>query len=200
MKMFFKILFVATTLIVAALMIGRIHSRGSNLFEPFADTYVPESQQIETRLTKQGERVVMQAIAEIPASADRIWNIVKDHQNMVSNTPSVLKSELIENNDQQETMRMVFSVWLWERSTEIKALKKQTPEGYTKEWSQVSGTVKINNGKWDLKSISAGSTRVLYELEIDTDIPIPKWFEQGFVLDYLPKVLKRVRKDAEHNT
>lgn len=194
MKKKLQIVFVVCTWLLAILMVGRVYVNGTFITEPFPDTYVPGNSKIETRLTQQGDRVVMQVLGEISSSASDIWDIVKDHKNMLSNTPRIVKSDLIENDEQHEIMRMSFSVWIWERSTEIKAIKKMTENGYVKEWKQIAGSVRTNNGKWDLRSLSPTSTRVLYELEINTNVPVPQWFERGFIIDYLPKVIRRISK------
>ena len=75
---------------------------------------------------------------------------------------------------------------------------KDNAESGVIEWSLIeSDFFKINNGRWELKSVGPGKTEAHYRLEIEFKFPVPGMILNKLIKNQLPAMIKSFEKQAK---
>lgn len=76
---------------------------------------------------------------------------------------------------------------------------RENPEAGTVEWNLVeSDSFKLNNGRWELKSVGPGKTEVKYSLEVEFNFPVPGFMLNPLIKGSLPNMVKNFVKRANN--
>jgi ribosome-associated toxin RatA of RatAB toxin-antitoxin module len=67
------------------------------------------------------------------------------------------------------------------------------------QWTMVSSdSFKLNNGRWELKSVGPGKTEVKYELELEFNFSVPGFILNKLIKGTLPSMVKSFVKRANN--
>jgi ribosome-associated toxin RatA of RatAB toxin-antitoxin module len=75
---------------------------------------------------------------------------------------------------------------------------REIPDQGRLEWKLVSSDLlKKNVGSWTLKEVGPGKTEVLYQIEIEFNIPVPSFVLGPLVKSSIPTMIKGFEKQAK---
>ena len=134
----------------------------------------------------------------IEATAERVWAILEDCESAPEFIPNVLACELMETLEQQNAQifrqRVKFAWFLPSFEHEFRL----DYEPYTRiDVNRVSGPMKILDGTWRLVPTAGSSIILIYDLNFDPGMPIPRFVVGRTLRRDLPVILAAVRDRAE---
>ncbi|HUP57784.1 MAG TPA: SRPBCC family protein [Bdellovibrionota bacterium] len=78
--------------------------------------------------------------------------------------------------------------------------QKADPAKGVIEWSLVSSDfMKVNNGRWELRSVGPGKTEAKYRIEIEFKFPVPSMILNRLIKGSLPSMVRSFEKQAKAN-
>lgn len=150
---------------------------------------------------ERGERpqaVRVRVAAEIDAGAEAIWDVLRACQiapEYVPNVVSCRSLELIDDSRAEffvQTVKPAFFLPAFEHVFRL----DYTP--YTRiDVHRVSGPIAHMEGSWWLLPQANGRILLVYELELQPGLPVPRFFVRATLKRDLPKVVRAVRARAE---
>jgi len=140
----------------------------------------------------------IRAAALIEATAERVWAILEDCEHAPEYLPNVLTCELVETLEQQnaQIFRQRIRPRWYLPSFEHEFRLDYQP--YTRmDVNRVSGPLGKLEGTWRLLPASGGGIILIYSLNFEPGLPVPR-FIVGRILGHdLPVILAAVRDRAE---
>lgn len=180
-------------LALGSAMMARLYVRGAVVNPERRDAEGLRAGDVESRLIERDGRLWLQFSALMDAPIDRVWKVVRDYEAMSQFMPSTAKIQIVAPRRARVDIGFLgFSRW-----SEITLTDESTSRERVEAWSQTSGSMASNRGRWVLVDVKGGRTFVRYEIDADSGLPVPGWFERGFLRDVLRVVLWRVEKRAK---
>jgi len=150
---------------------------------------------------ERGERsqfVQVKVAVEVDAAPTAIWDVLRACQIAPEYVPNVVSCRSLEMVDDGhaelfvQTIKPIFFVPAFEHVFRL----DYTP--YTRiDVHRVSGPIAHLEGSWWLLPQPNGHIWLVYELELDPGLPVPRFFVRATLKRDLPKVLQAVRERAE---
>jgi ribosome-associated toxin RatA of RatAB toxin-antitoxin module len=142
--------------------------------------------------------VSVQVAAEIDASPQAIWDVLRACDLAPEYVPNVMSCRALELVDDGrgelfvQTVKPIFFMPTFEHVFRL----DYTP--YSRiDVSRVSGPIAHMQGTWWLLPQESGRTLLVYELALDPGMPIPRFMVRATLKRDLPKVVAAVRDRAE---
>jgi ribosome-associated toxin RatA of RatAB toxin-antitoxin module len=142
--------------------------------------------------------VNVQVAAEVDASAKAIWDVLRACDVAPEYVPNVMSCRTLEEVDGGrgelfvQTVKPIFFMPTFEHVFRL----DYTP--YSRiDVSRVSGPIAHMQGTWWLLPQDNGRILLVYELELDPGMPIPRFMVRATLKRDLPKVVAAVRARAE---
>lgn len=142
--------------------------------------------------------VSVQLAAEVDASPQAIWDVLRACDVAPEYVPNVLRCRTLEEVDGGrgeifvQTIKPIFFMPTFEHVFRL----DYTP--YSRiDVSRVSGPIAHMQGTWWLLPQDSGRILLVYELELDPGMPIPRFMVRATLKRDLPKVVAAVRDRAE---
>jgi hypothetical protein len=142
--------------------------------------------------------VNVQLAAEIDASPTAVWEVLRACEVAPEYVPNVVSCRKLEEVDDGrgelfvQTVKPIFFMPTFEHVFRL----DYTP--YSRiDVSRVSGPIAHMQGTWWLLPQDTGRILLVYELELDPGMPIPRFMVRATLKRDLPKVLAAVRERAE---
>lgn len=138
--------------------------------------------------------------AVIDASPAKVWKIVSDCSRYTKTMNRVKSSRLIKQSGStvicETEIDMPFPLSNLKGRT--KATHTVTPQRMSRKWSLIKGDYKFNNGSWVVEPFGEGGTKslVTYTIHAEPTTSIPDWVRNKAQKTTLPKLIKRLRKEA----
>lgn len=142
--------------------------------------------------------VSVQVAAEVAAPPTAIWEVLRACEVAPDYVPNVVSCRKIEELDGGraelfvQTVKAVFFMPTFEHVFRL----DYTPHSRV-DVSRVSGPIAHMQGTWWLLPQDNGRVLVVYDLELDPGMPIPRFMVRGTLKRDLPKVMAAVRDRAE---
>jgi hypothetical protein len=153
---------------------------------------------IQTDRSDRPLTVGVQVAAEIAAPPAAIWDVLRACEVAPEYVPNVVSCRKLEELDGGraelfvQTVKAVFFMPTFEHVFRL----DYTP--YTRvDVHRVSGPIAHMQGTWWLLPQDNGRVLLVYELELDPGMPIPRFMVRATLKRDLPKVLAAVRERAE---
>jgi hypothetical protein len=142
--------------------------------------------------------VNVQLATEIDASPTAVWDVLRACEVAPEYVPNVVSCRKLEEVDDGrgelfvQTVKPIFFMPTFEHVFRL----DYTP--YSRiDVSRVSGPIAHMQGTWWLLPQDSGRILLVYELELDPGMPIPRFMVRATLKRDLPKVLAAVRERAE---
>lgn len=142
--------------------------------------------------------VSVQVAAEVAAPPTAIWEVLRACEVAPDYVPNVVSCRKIEELDGGraelfvQTVKAVFFMPTFEHVFRL----DYTPHSRV-DVSRVSGPIAHMQGTWWLLPQDNGRVLVVYDLELDPGMPIPRFMVRGTLKRDLPKIMAAVRDRAE---
>ncbi len=134
----------------------------------------------------------------IEATADHVWAILKDCESAPEYVPNVLACELLDTLEEQnaQVFRQLVKLTWFLPSFEHEFRLDYVP--YSRiDVNRVSGPLEVLDGEWWLVPSEEQSTILVYSLNFDPGMPIPRFVVGRILARDVPVVLAAIRDRAE---
>jgi carbon monoxide dehydrogenase subunit G len=153
---------------------------------------------VETERSGRPLTVDVLLAADVAAPPQAVWRVLRDCEVAPEYVPNVLSCRRLEELDGGraelfvQTIRPIFFMPTFEHVFRL----DYTPYSRV-DVSRVSGPIAHMRGTWWLLPQADGHTLLIYELELDPGMPIPRFMVRATLKRDLPKVMAAVRDRAE---
>jgi hypothetical protein len=162
------------------------------------DPVVIDAGKPELRLEKAGRISIVDAAIAVRAPLQQIWDVLVACDVAPEYVPNVEACQSIDTLDDGrselfiQTVKPAFFIPSFEHVFRM----DYTPLGKI-DIRRVSGPIKLLDATWWLDERDDGTVLLLYHLELDPGIPIPRLFVRATLRRDLPVVLEAVKQRAE---
>ncbi|MBI3268854.1 MAG: SRPBCC family protein [Planctomycetes bacterium] len=133
-----------------------------------------------------------QAIALIEAPVAHAWRVITDYDHYKDFMPYTRESEVLERKRNVVRFRTVLEFPLRDIWYTIRL--RLDAKAHHADWTLVHGSIKANEGSWDLKRYAAARTLARYTIAFDPGFYVPKGLLRKATEGSLPRLLDAVRK------
>ncbi len=153
---------------------------------------------VETERSARPLTVNVLLAADVAAPPEAIWSVLRACEVAPEYVPNVLSCRKLEELDGGlaelfvQTIKPIFFMPTFEHVFRL----DYTPYSRV-DVSRVSGPIAHMRGTWWLVPQAGGHTLLIYELELDPGMPIPRFMVRATLKRDLPKVIAAVRDRAE---
>jgi uncharacterized protein YndB with AHSA1/START domain len=153
----------------------------------------------EPKAGSKNPTLVVQAVIEA-APAD-VWAVIEDSSQYARFMPRVKRAEeLLRDGNRihtRVTVDMPFPLRNLTATTEV-FHTEEPPSRFVREWKQLSGDYRSNEGSWTLTTHEEDPARtyVLYAAHIEPKIPIPKKIQSAVQERAMPKMIDVIRAET----
>ncbi len=140
----------------------------------------------------------IRAAVRVAATAEQVWAILEDCENAPEYVPNVMTCELVETLEQQnaQIFRQRIKPRWYLPSFEHEFRLDYQP--YTRiDVNRVSGPLGKLEGVWRLLPGSGGGIILIYSLDFEPGLPVPRFIVGRILSHDLPVILAAVRDRAE---
>lgn len=128
---------------------------------------------------------------------DKFFKTITDYANYPKFVDGCTQARVLEQKSPDGEARVQYAVSLIKDVTYTLDHKVDAAAGVM-HWSLVeSEFMKVNNGRWELRSAGPGKTDVSYKVEIEFKIPVPGLILNRLIKSNLPAMLKQFEKQAQ---
>ena len=153
---------------------------------------------VQTDRSDRPLTVNVRLAAEVDAPAAAIWDVLRACEVAPEYVPNVVSCRKVEEVDDGrgeifvQTIKPIFFMPTFEHVFRL----DYTPHARI-DVSRVSGPIEHMQGTWWLLLQDSGRILLVYELELDPGMPIPRFMVRATLKRDLPKVIAAVRERAE---
>lgn len=157
-----------------------------------------QSGKVDVQLIDHGNGKLkeVKATGLIKAPPGKVWQLLTNYGGYRSFMPRVSSSTLESRsgNSAVATMKLDLPIpfkgtWYTNRYTE-------NPGAFTFKWNMVKGSIKHNEGSWQLKP-HGSHTLAVYTVRTDPGVPlIPKWVVDTATKQTVPSIFEAIRKNV----
>jgi ribosome-associated toxin RatA of RatAB toxin-antitoxin module len=109
-----------------------------------------------TRLVQYGERPAVRLYARFDVPVSALKDFVLDYERYPQRFPYVKSSQVLERTDQGARMDLVTRGFLSDIRERIRITYREEQDGWVASWTQEEGTLKFNDGEWEIRATSDG--------------------------------------------
>lgn len=132
----------------------------------------------------------------IGAHPDTVWSVITDVARYPEWAEGVRATEVLAITDDDAPARARFTVDA--KVAELTYVLAYRYEGYDVIWELAEGeTISQLDGAYRLTETADGGTRVVYELTVDVDLPVPTFMKKRAARTILQQGLEGLRERAE---
>ncbi len=160
------------------------------------------AQQISIETAAQGDAVTVTASAEMQVDPRTVWNVISDYDHLAEFIPEMRSSRAIRRDGDQVLVEQtgVFGFLFFHQHVEVKLAVVEFPLQRIVAHA-IGGNLKEMDGRYELESLPAGTTRLSYFGRLVPDFPVPPIVGNIMVRRLLAKqfsamVKEIVRRDA----
>ncbi len=162
------------------------------------DTSALDAGKVVERSDKQGRVVEVETAVLVHAPARSIWSVLTACRLAPEYVPNVVSCESIERIEQgraelfKQTVRPAFFLPRFEHVFRLDY------DPYRRiDVHEISGPIKRLEGTWRLLPRPEGAILLVYSLNVDPGIPVPRFVVKASLKRDLPKIMAAVRDRAE---
>jgi ribosome-associated toxin RatA of RatAB toxin-antitoxin module len=132
---------------------------------------------------------------EVAARPETVFRVVTDYESYPQFIDEIVEAEILAQSGDDVDCR--FLAEIAKKRFQYTLRLQHTPFERTR-WTLIDGDFKQNSGGWDFQAIQDGNrTHVVYTVEIDLGLFIPKFIVNTLVGANMPKMLEAVKQRAE---
>src|SRR5690606_33510348 len=153
---------------------------------------------VDVPRNRPAQRVQVQVAALIAARPEEIWDVLTACELAPEYVPNVVSCRRLEEVDDGRAelfVQVVKPAFFLPRFEHVFRLDYEPYERV--HVSRVSGPIAYMSGTWELLPQDDGRTLLLYELEVDPGMPVPRFWVRATMRRDLPKIVEAVRDLSE---
>lgn len=191
----------AAPLLAALILLGAAAAAAAEEGDPpWIDRAALEQGEIlvDVPRNRPAQRVQVQVAALIAARPEEIWDVLTACELAPEYVPNVVSCRRLEEVDDGRAelfVQVVKPAFFLPRFEHVFRLDYEPYERV--HVSRVSGPIAYMSGTWELLPQDDGRTLLLYELEVDPGMPVPRFWVRATMRRDLPKIVEVVRDLSE---
>ncbi len=191
----------AAPLLAALILLGAAAAAAAEEGDPpWIDRAALEQGEIlvDVPRNRPAQRVQVQVAALIAARPEEIWDVLTACELAPEYVPNVVSCRRLEEVDDGRAelfVQVVKPAFFLPRFEHVFRLDYEPYERV--HVSRVSGPIAYMSGTWELLPQDDGRTLLLYELEVDPGMPVPRFWVRATMRRDLPKIVEAVRDLSE---
>ena len=153
---------------------------------------------VEVPRGRPGQRVQVKVAALIAAEPTAIWDVLTACELAPEYVPNVVSCELLESVDGGRSelfVQVVKPAFFLPRFEHVFRLDYEPFERV--KVRRVSGPIAYMEGTWELLPQPDGKTLLLYDLEVDPGMPVPRFWLRATMRRDIPRIVEAVRDLSE---
>jgi len=139
-------------------------------------------------------------VENLKVSVKNLYDVITDYASYPEFVTGMKGARILQQIDER-TKLVEFDLEMMKRlkytvriSEEISADQKSAEVSWALDKSDL---MKVNNGRWRVKSLENGETEVIYSLEVDLNFPVPGFIMKGLVSNSLPAAIREFSERAQ---
>ena len=144
-------------------------------------------------------KVIVKAVVDSPPS--KVWKVVSDCARYTKTMNRISESKLISKSGSTYICEVEIDLPfpLSNLRAKTRATHTVTPQKMTRSWNLIKGDFKVNTGSWVVEPFNESGTRsvVTYTVHAEPTTSVPDWVKKKARDSSMPKLIKRVRKEAK---
>lgn len=152
-----------------------------------------QSGQVDVGFADQGNMKAVQAVGLIKASPAAVWKVLTSYERYQTFMPRVKQCQVQRRQGHiVDALIKLDAPWPFANTWYVNRYFLN-PASYTIRWTMVKGSIKHNEGYWQLKP-SGKHTMVYYSVKADTGIRlVPQWVIDNVTKTTVPAIYKALR-------
>lgn len=153
---------------------------------------------IDVRPDPQGATGLIQAVIDIPAAPQRVWQVMTDCERSKRTIPSLKTCRVTERAaDGAFDVREHVVQWIWPLPSVRSVFRSDYQPFQRIAFRKIAGDLELLEGEWQLVGLSGGAaTRLSYRARITPGWPVPGAMVRSAIEADVPKTLIALRREA----
>jgi uncharacterized protein YndB with AHSA1/START domain len=153
---------------------------------------------IDVRPDPQGATGLIQAVIDIPAPPQRVWQVMVDCERSKRTIPSLKTCRVMERAaDGLFDVREHVVQWIWPLPAVRSVFRSDYQPFQRIAFRKIEGDLELLEGEWRLEPLSGGAaTRLSYRARITPGWPLPGAMVRSAIEADVPKTLAALRREA----
>ncbi len=153
---------------------------------------------IDVRPDPQGATGLIQAIIDIPAPPQRVWQVMVDCERSKRTIPSLKTCRVTERAaDGSFDVREHVVQWIWPLPAVRSVFRSDYQPFQRIAFRKIEGDLELLEGEWRLEPLSGGAaTRLSYRARVTPGWPVPGALVRSAIEADVPKTLAALRREA----
>lgn len=152
-----------------------------------------QSGKVDVRFVDQGNMKAVQAVGLIKAPPASVWKVLTSYERYQTFMPRVAQCRVEKRTGNTVDAFIKLDVPWPLKDTWYVNRYFLNPAGYTIRWTMLKGSIKHNEGSWQLKP-SGKHTMVYYNVKADTGIRmVPQWIIDNVTKTTVPSIFQAIR-------
>jgi uncharacterized protein YndB with AHSA1/START domain len=153
---------------------------------------------IDVRADPQGATGLIEALVDIPAPPQRVWQVMVDCERSKRTIPSLKTCRVTERAaDGLFDVREHVVQWIWPLPSVRSVFRSDYQPFQRIAFRKIEGDLELLEGEWRLEPLSGGAaTRLSYRARITPGWPVPGALVRSAIEADVPKTLAALRREA----
>jgi uncharacterized protein YndB with AHSA1/START domain len=153
---------------------------------------------IDVRADPQGATGLIQAVVDIPAPPQRVWQVMVDCERSKRTIPSLKTCRVTERAaDGLFDVREHVVQWIWPLPSVRSVFRSDYQPFQRIAFRKIEGDLELLEGEWRLEPLSGGTaTRLSYRARITPGWPVPGELVRSAIEADVPNTLAALRREA----
>jgi uncharacterized membrane protein len=145
-----------------------------------------------------GDATQIRAAIDIPAPAKAIWSIMTNCAHAMRFVPGLESCRVLERDPKGRWEIIDHEIsWMWFLPRIHSVFRADYDPPKRLRFHRIAGTLKRNEGEWQLTALPTGETRVSYDAVLAASIPAPDFMVQNALRRDIATVLRRLKRECQ---
>lgn len=171
---------------------GRAWTRGTTA-GPEVDAQSPADGVLCGLVRGADGRIAVRASCVLASPLKPIWTVITDYSEYALTFTRLESSKADKEADGRFHWTGVARYGGQRFTIESRITHQEAADRCESFWDETGGTLSVNRGRWTLVSLTPGTTRITYRLEVEV-APFPTFLVRSVLLDGVPQLLNELAR------